>query len=53
VSETLAAMTDDDALRALAALAQPSRLQVFRAGESAGFLRDLTAFQHRHIRSRN
>lgn len=36
MSEALAAMTDDDAVRALAALAQASRLQVFRLLVVAG-----------------
>jgi len=36
VSEALAAMTDEDAVKALAALAQPSRLQVFRLLVVAG-----------------
>lgn len=36
MSEALAAMTDEDAVKALAALAQPSRLQVFRLLVVAG-----------------
>ena len=36
MSEALVAMTDEDAVKALAALAQPSRLQVFRLLVVAG-----------------